>query len=128
MGGDGGGGVCRIRGKDSCASSVSHQRPSFLTRVPSLLTLHVFDTIYSPGTACVRCLEASLGPAGSSESTTDKRKSLFSLCWMFAARGAIINPTDFLICFRQSHYKVTTSSLSLKVMQWLMYHPILYRN
>lgn len=94
--------VAHIKGPISC-----------LSWVPSLSTVHVLERFNPPALLVLGVCKPALHRSGSSESTTDKRKVIvFTLLVIWRPR-AIINPTDFAICFWQSHYKVTTTPLSL---------------
>lgn len=93
--------VAHIKGPISC-----------LSWVPSLLTVHVLQRFNLPGLRVLRSCKPVLGRTGSSESTADKRRVIVFTLLVISRPRAIINPTDFAICFQQSHYKVTTTSQS----------------
>lgn len=93
--------VAHIKGPISC-----------LWWVPSLLTVHVLQRFNLLGLRALRSCKAVLGRTGSSESTADKRRVIVFTLVVISRPRVIINPTDFAICFQQSHYKVTTTSQS----------------
>lgn len=80
--------VAHIKGPISC-----------LLWVPSLSAVHVLERFIPSALLVLGVCKPVLGRSGSSESTTDKRKVIVFTLLVICRPRAIINPTDFAICF-----------------------------